>query len=60
MKIEFKKLDLTMNQVFIMMWIVLVPIIILTMVIGKFMTCVLLGAGVYAYVNKTLNAVKKP
>ncbi len=61
MEIKFNK-SLTMNQIFAMLWIVMIPIIIMTMVIGKFMTCVLLAAGVYAYVNKTLGkaSVKKP
>lgn len=61
-KIEKSEKPLTMDQVLILMWVVMLPIIICTMVIGRFMTCVLLGAGVFAYVNKAVGKApgKKP
>lgn len=49
---EMKKTPLSMDNVFVLLWVVVLLSVMLVMILGQFLTTVLLCVAIVAYINK--------
>jgi len=57
MKFDFTKLS--MDNIFMMLWIVVILAVMLVMILGQFLTTILIGVAIVAYINKMGKVVPK-
>lgn len=57
MKFDFTKLS--MDNIFMMLWIVVILAVMLVMILGQFLTTILISVAIVAYINKMSKTAPK-
>lgn len=51
---------LSMDNMFMLLWIVVILAVMLVMILGQFLTTLLLGVAIVAFINKTMGKGAAP
>lgn len=54
------KFDLSMDNMFKLLWIVVILSVMLVIILGQFLTTLLMGVAIVAYIHKTMGKAPEP